>query len=175
MVQESVPSTQLPAVGCQSAPENHLPFALPVSQDWVLATRYWVLVCFSQMWGTFRLTAGLLSLVMLVPVCAPVALAGAAAPQAMHCPRHPAQSAMRCHQGLAKTPDSTDPSFRALDGCCQNHDCCRGLKTSERARPTSSPPYCLSFLIEPAPTAQPAALTPSDLFGNDSARAPPRS
>jgi len=131
------------------------------------------------MWGTFRWTAGLLSLVMLVPAFQPVALACAAGPpQAMHCVRHPAQPAMpamHCHHGMAKTPESADASFRALDGCCQNHDCCRGLKTSEWARPASSPPFRLSFLIEPAPATQPAVLRPSDLFARDSARAPPRS
>jgi hypothetical protein len=128
------------------------------------------------MWGTSRWTACLLSLVMLVPAFEPVALACAAGPQAMHCMRHSAQPempAMHCH-GVKKTPESADASFRALEGCCQNHDCCRSLKTSEWARPVSRPSPRLRFLVEPAPAAPPAALTPSDLVGHDSARAPPR-
>jgi hypothetical protein len=143
------------------------------NRNGVLATGNWLLVCFPQMWGTSRWTAGLLSLVMLVPALTPVALACAAAPQAMHCLRHPTQPAMHCHHGMAKTPESADASFHTLDGCCQNHDCCRGLKTLEWARPVSSPSCCLSFLIERAPASQTAVHTPSDLFGPDSARAPP--
>ncbi len=129
-----------------------------------------------------RWTAGLLLLVMLVPGLAPLALAGTAAPEAMHCMRRPlsgtapaAQPAMHCHEAMAQAPpeQSSEASFRSLDCCCQNHDCCRSVKTSEWAQPASVHFSFVSLLIESALGA-PAILRVSvDLTAPDSARAPP--
>jgi hypothetical protein len=120
---------------------------------------------------------------MLVPAVGPLALARAAAPQAMHCIRQPlreiqsAQPAMHCHHGMAQAPHSPSPqvSFNALESCCHNHDCCRGLKTSEWASPAFNRLPIISLLIEPALRTQAAARVSADLLGTDSARAPPAS
>jgi hypothetical protein len=129
-----------------------------------------------------RWTAGFLLLVMLVPGFTPLALARSAAPEAMHCMRQPlhgtmpaAEPAMPCHHGMVKTPKppSSEASLRALN-CCQNHDCCRTLKTSERARPAASQFSFVRLLIEPALSALFTNQRSVDL-PQDSARAPPRS
>lgn len=117
---------------------------------------------------------------MLLPVCGPLALARTSQPEAMHCMRKPVQSvqpAMHCHHGVAQTAAQETPekSFRALDACCQNHDCCRGLKTSEWARPASNLLSHVSLLIEPAPVAELAPNISAHPAGQDSTRAPPRS
>jgi hypothetical protein len=130
-----------------------------------------------------RWTARFLLLVMLVPAVGPLALARVGAPQAMHCIRQPlrtplsAQPGMQCHHGMALTPQPASPqeSFNSLDCCSGNHDCCRGLKTSEWASPASNQLLIISLLIEPALRAQAAAGVSPDLLGRDSARAPPRS
>jgi hypothetical protein len=117
---------------------------------------------------------------MLLPVCGPLALARADHPEAIHCMRQPVQSAeptMQCHHGMAQTParEGSEKSFRALNGCCQNHDCCRSLKTSEWARPASNLLSYVGLLIERALVPQFAARVSADLAGQDSTRAPPRS
>jgi hypothetical protein len=127
-----------------------------------------------------RWIARLLLLVMLVPAFGPLVLARADQPEAMHCMRKPAQSvppAMNCHHGMAQTPaqEALEKSFRALDGCCQNHDCCRGLKTSEWARPASIQLSDVSLLIGHAPVPSLAPRISDNLAGEDSARAPPPS
>jgi hypothetical protein len=116
---------------------------------------------------------------MLLPVCGPLALAHADQPEAMHCMRKPVQSAqpaMHCHHGMAQTPATEGPEkfFRALDGCCQNHDCCRSLTTSEWARPASNMLAYVGLRIEPAPPSQFAAHVSANPVGQDSTRAPPR-
>jgi hypothetical protein len=127
-----------------------------------------------------RWIARFLLLAMLLPAFGPLALARTGRPEAMHCMRKPVQSAqpaMQCHHGMVQTPAQKAPetSVRAFDCCCQNHDCCRGRKTSEWARPTSNLLSYISLLIEPAPASQLAAQRSSDLAGQDSTRAPPRS
>ena len=117
---------------------------------------------------------------MLLPAFGPLALARADRLAAMHCMRKPVQSvqpAMHCHHGMAQppAPESPEKSFRALDGCCQNHDCCRGLKTSGWARPASNLFSYASLLVERAPAPQLAARISADPAGQDSTRAPPRS
>jgi hypothetical protein len=147
----------------------------------------------SHMWGLSRLgraateitmhrwTATFLLLVMVVPAFGPLALAGTAAPQAMHCMRQPlgqtAQPPMHCHHGMGQSslPQTPEASFRALDCCCPNHDCCRGLKTSEWARPAASQFSTVSLLIEPALVAPAASRGSADRIAPDSARAPPLS
>jgi hypothetical protein len=133
------------------------------------------------MWGPFRWAARFLLLVMLAPAYEPLAMACAARPEAMHCMRQPvsaqvAQPAMPCHHAMAKSkapqPESSETSFQAVNSCCHEHCCC-GATTSEWAQPVSGPLSCLSLLIEPARLAQSAVLRSSDLFGHDSARAPP--
>jgi len=121
---------------------------------------------------------------MLFPAFGPLALARADQPGAMHCMRKPLQPgaqanqpAMHCHHAMAQSPapETPEKSFRSLDCCCQNHDCCRGLKTSEWARPASNLLSTVSLLIEPAPVAQLAPHSSADPTGQDCTRAPPRS
>ena len=131
-----------------------------------------------------RWTARFLLLAMLFPAFGPLALARADQPGAMHCMRKPLQPgaqanqpAMHCHHAMAQSPapETPEKSFRSLDCCCQNHDCCRGLKTSEWARPASNLLSTVSLLIEPAPVAQLAPHSSADPTGQDCTRAPPRS
>jgi hypothetical protein len=127
-----------------------------------------------------RWTARFLLLAMLLPVCGPLALARADHPEAVHCIRQPVQSAqpaMRCHHAMAQTPaeESSEESFRSLDCCCQNHDCCRSLKTSGWARPAGNLLSYVSLLTGRAPASQLAAHISADPTGQDSTRAPPRS
>lgn len=126
-------------------------------------------------------------LIMLVPAFGPLALARVAPMESMHCMRRPlataraGEPAMRCHEGLAKNGVAGDgragilepeASFRSLD-CCSNHDCCRSVKTSEWARPTSNLLSFLSLLVEPALSIQVASHILAGISGTDSARAPP--
>src|SRR5271165_359940 len=137
-----------------------------------------------------RWTARFLLLVTLVPVCGPLARARVAPPHAMHCMRMPvrresapqsSEPAMHCHHGMAKGEamaperETSQTSVRSLDCCCQNHDCCRGVKTSEWARPSSNLLSCLSLLIEAASAPRFVAHVSADPVGEDSTRAPPRS
>jgi hypothetical protein len=145
------------------------------------------------MWGAFRWTARFLLLVVLAPVYGPLAMACSARPAAMHCVRQPisgqpmsastsahaAQTAMPCHHGASqsKATQSESPEISFQDtndgNCCPNHCCC-GATTSEWAQPASSSVPFLNLLIEPAHLAQNAPLLSSDIYGHDSARAPPR-
>ena len=128
-----------------------------------------------------RWTARFLLLVMLVPAFGPLALARSAAPEAMHCMRQPvgqgSQPVMPCHHGMAAAPQTEFPatSFNAVRSCCEDHNCCRGLKTSEWARPAATLLRLCSLLIEAATQNQPVTRTSADVADNDSARAPPRS
>ena len=144
--------------------------------------------------ATSRWTASFLLLVMLVPAFGPFAMARLAPPDGMHCMRRPlsdapaAQPAMPCHhaaQEAKAAPNDAagnaapqisrrEASFRSVDCCCSNHDCCRGLKTSEWARPASNLLSVVRFPIEPAIPAQIALRVSAMLSGLDSARAPPR-
>jgi hypothetical protein len=134
----------------------------------------------------FRWTARFLLLVMFAPVFGPLAMARTSAPEAMHCMRQPAaarstqtaQAAMPCH-GMAMAtpsqPESSEPSFRPADNCCLDHNCCGCVTTSEWAQPVSGWLSFANLLIEPVRPAQSAVLPSSNISGNDSARAPPRS
>jgi hypothetical protein len=131
----------------------------------------------------FRWTARFLLLVMFAPVFGTLALARTSPPEAMHCMRqsaaaHPAQPAMPCHgkaMAAAPQPESSEAAFQATNACCLDHNCCGCVTASERAQPVSGLLSRLSLLIEPARSAQNAALPSSNISGNDSARAPPRS
>jgi len=136
-----------------------------------------------KMCRTSHWTARFLVLVMLVTAFGPLTMACAAQSEAMHCMRKPvsanaAPPAMPCHHGTARSkasqPENHETSFQAVDSCCQSHCCC-GATTSEWAQPASNLLSCLSLVIEPAYPIQSAALQSSDVFGRDSARAPPRS
>jgi len=143
-----------------------------------------------QMWGAYRCAAGFLVLVILVPAFGPLAMPCAALPQAMHCMRRPVSAqtasgqaaserpALPCHHTMAQPPpgESSEASYRAADdgNCCRNHCCC-GATTSEWARPASSLLSFISLTIEPALPAQRVTVQSSEIFGHDSARAPPRS
>ena len=147
-----------------------------------------------QMWGVSRWTARFLLLVMLVPAFGPLTMACVAQPEAMHCMRHPesasmsglsAQPEMPCHHAMAQSKppraesspvESSEASLQAGndDNCCQNHCCC-GATTSEWAQPASNLLSFLSLLIEPAQASRDSAAQSTDIFGHDSARAPPRS
>jgi hypothetical protein len=136
-----------------------------------------------------RWTAAFLALVMLASAFGPVGTAHAATPDGMHCMRRPlaatraAAPAMHCHesaQAPAPEPEqqsatsASEASVSSLD-CCANHECCRGLKTSDWARPASNPFSSVQLKIHPTVFAQTASRV-SDVFaGPDSARAPPRS
>jgi hypothetical protein len=111
-----------------------------------------------------------------------MAMAHAARPEAMHCMRQPmsahaVQPAMPCHHAMAQPPrsESSEASFQISnnDNCCQNHCCC-GATTSEWAQPVSNLLSFL-FLIEPTRPSPSAVFQSSDVSGQDSARAPPRS
>jgi hypothetical protein len=126
-----------------------------------------------------RWTANFLLLVMLVPGFAPLALARTAAPEAMHCLRvrqteQAAQPAMPCHHGMAEAspPPSTEASVGAFD-CCGDHDCCRGQKTSEWARPASIHFSFVSLVSESAVVVPVIIRASADVIAPDSARAPP--
>jgi hypothetical protein len=135
-----------------------------------------------------RWTAGILLLVMLVPAFGPLAMACAARPEAAHCKRqaistHVVQPEMPCHHAMASPvapqPESSEnlqvASFQAAsDDCCSDHCCC-GALTSEWARPVSNLLSFVSLLSEPAQRSQHTAPQSVELFGYDSARAPPRS
>jgi len=135
-----------------------------------------------------RWDAGFLVLVMLAPAFGPLTMACAARPEAMHCMRQPAsghraQPAMPCHRAMAQSkptqsessPIESEASLQAGDdgNCCQNHCCC-GATTSEWAQPASHLLSSLTLPIELARPAQSTVLHSSDIFGHDSARAPPR-
>jgi len=127
---------------------------------------------------------------MLAPAFGPMAQARATQPNAMHCMRQrvSARAAMPCHHEMAESnapqPESSqaesspgeasESSFRAVDNCCQNHDCCCRIANSEWARPASSLLSFFSPKIDPAPPSQRVLLQLKDVFAHDSARAPPR-
>jgi hypothetical protein len=72
--------------------------------------------------------------------------------------------------------ESSEESFHATndDNCCQNHCCC-GATTSEWAQAASSLLSVLSILIEPTCLSYNSEVQTADIFGHDSARAPPHS
>src|SRR6266853_1435468 len=148
----------------------------------------------SGMWGS-RWIARSLLVVMLSPAFGPMAQARATQPNAIHCMRQrvSARAAMPCHHTMAESnapqPESppaesspgeasageaSEVSFRAVDNCCQNHDCCCRIANSEWARPASSLLSVFSPQIDPAPPSQRVLLQLKDVFAHDSARAPPR-
>jgi len=104
-----------------------------------------------------RLIATILLVVVLVPSVGPTALAYAVQPGTAHCLRKPLQGAqaapaMPCHHGSAAStgPRSSETTFASLDSCCADHDCCRGLKTSEWARPVINPLFSHDLTIKDA-------------------------
>jgi hypothetical protein len=122
-----------------------------------------------------RWIARLLVLVIIAPAFGPLAMASAAQPQPAHCLRQPAKPVMQCHHGMAMVsePASSEASFRTLEQCCQNHDCCRSLASPQWAQPQSK-----LFSRQGSPTERAlswpdAQLTPLTPVDNDSARAPP--
>jgi len=143
-----------------------------------------------------RWTARFTLLVMLAPFVGPPALAGVDPMQGMHCMRRPladapaaspAEPPMHCHHAASqsaepensRTADSAlsavpEASFRSLDCCCSDHDCCRTVKTSEWARRASDYDSSIGLLIEPAASAPVTAHVSAVFAGPDSARAPPR-
>jgi hypothetical protein len=146
--------------------------------------------------ATSRATASLLLLVMFVPAIGPLAMAGLAPTEGMHCMRRrlldaaAAAPAMHCHQGAshaesASAQNSASPesaavpeaSFRSLDCCCNHCNygcCCRIPKISGWANPVTSHLSFVSPLVEltlPSPFTDRVSAV---LIGPDSARAPPR-
>jgi hypothetical protein len=134
-----------------------------------------------------RWTAKFLLLVMFATAFGPLAMAQAMQ-GSMHCMRKPvaartsgdvARPAMPCHgamaMAMASPPESSEKSFQASDdNCCQNRCCC-GATTSEWAHAAGSQQSFLGLLIESSRSAQNAILQSTDIFGQDSARPPPRS
>ena len=92
-------------------------------------------------------SARLLVLVMVVPAFGPLAMARISQQSGAHClrqpgSRQPAQSTMQCHRGMTMAADGADPqssetSVSAIDSCCPNHACCRGMATPQWAQPQS--------------------------------------
>src|ERR1700690_4177598 len=135
--------------------------------------------------ATHRWTASFLLLVMPVPAFGPFAMARLAPAEGMHCMRRPISSAPAgapatpCHhaaqeaiaaqndaaENVASQISQHEASFRSVDCCCSNHDCCRGLKTSEWARPASNLLSVVKFLSEPAIPAQIALRVSTLLSG----------
>jgi len=135
------------------------------------------------MWGS-RWAAAFLMFVMLVPVFGPLAMPCAALPVPTHCMRRPLsahtpQPSMPCHHAMAHSripqPESSPSAFQAANSCCHDHGCCCGATISEWAQPASNLLSLFRLLIEPAQPSQTAEVQSSDIFGCDSARAPPRS
>jgi hypothetical protein len=123
-----------------------------------------------------RWTAKLLLLVMHVPALVPVALAHSSQQISPHCARQTAKPAMQCHHEMAMPAQpSSEASFESLDNCCSTHDCCRGLKTSEWARPASNLFSSVNLRTENAPALPGEVLASSNFSKHDSARAPPAS
>ncbi|MBI3476540.1 MAG: hypothetical protein HY010_12475 [Acidobacteria bacterium] len=124
-----------------------------------------------------RWIARLLVLVMIVPAFGPLAMARASETMAPHCSRQPAQPVMQCHQGMAmpmsSAPSSPETSFQSVNSCCQNHDCCRGLATSQWAQAPSQ--QTIQHVLPTSETQRIsiALLTFSNISDSDSARAPP--
>ena len=167
-------------------------FSVPRAQfselrmGWQLRTDF--LVCCPEMWGTSRWIARLLVVVTLVSSVGPLTMACAFQGQAMQCARHAmsgnvtahgTEAEMPCHHAMAHRKaaesEAAETALRASDSdCCQNHCCC-GATTSEWAQPAANPFSTLSLLIEAARPSQSTVLRSSDIPGQDSARAPPRS
>ena len=128
-----------------------------------------------------RWIATILLVVVLTPSCGPMALAYSAQPGAMHCLRKPLQDSaatqptMQCHHGAASQQPSSETYLASLDSCCGNHDCCRGLKTSEWARPTFNPLSPSNPAKKVVRPAQSVARISADVADKESARAPPHS
>jgi hypothetical protein len=126
--------------------------------------------------------ARILLVVISLPAFGPLALA-AQSHEGMHCVRKPLDSsvatrpAAHCHHdmtGADSAQSASQVSFRALDSCCPNHDCCREAVTSEWAPPVAPHVPSLSLLVESA-SALRSEVGPSFLFaGPDYARGPPR-
>ncbi len=142
---------------------------------------------------TYRMTAGVLLLVMLVPAFGPFAMASLAPAEGIHCMRRQLRYARaaarptRCHvAGHGHVPQdsesqnsstSTEASLRSLDCCCNhcNYNCCCRLpKISEWAQPVTFQLSSVSLLIELASPVPFTDRVSPILIGPDSARAPPR-
>jgi hypothetical protein len=127
-----------------------------------------------------RWTAKFLLLVMLIPSMLPFAFSRTQELDAPHCARQMAKAPIPCH-GMAmpeeppsaRQPSSSETSFHAADNCCANHDCCRGLKTSEWARLAATPGSTVHFQVEHSASTHTAAFASTGAFHLDSARAPP--
>jgi hypothetical protein len=180
MVQESVASTQLPTWRCQPGAGNRVVATAMLSAIRCGICRVGSPGPRSTAKSMHRWTATFLLLAMLFPAFGPLALAQAAQPEAMHCIRRPArfvQPAMHCHHAMAESAaqEVSEKSLRSLDGCCQNHDCCRCLRTSEWVCPASNLLVNVSLLIESAPAARFVVQISPASTGQNSTRAPPRS
>ena len=112
-----------------------------------------------------RLTARFLLLFALIGTFLPTALQASVAPPRACCLR----MAHHCHESSGT--GSQEPVFR--DASCCDHNCCRGVATSQCATPEQ--PAAASFSIQiagsisPTLTASPTALR----FTSNSTRAPP--
>lgn len=138
-----------------------------------------------EMWGA-RWVARSLLLVMLATAFGPLAMASAPM-SAAHCERrrvsehaasHNSGSVMPCHSAMAASEsesasiEPSEDSFHAVDGCCQNHDCCCA-SCSDGAKPVSGSLSLLRLVIEVRETAPRISFQSSDFAGRVSARAPP--
>ena len=139
-----------------------------------------------------RWTAGILSLVMVASVFAPIALAQSMKSSGMHCQRRKnvAPDQTPCHGSMANGAMSEDamveesspgvssneadgPSLRSSDECCGNHDCCCRMGSSERERVLPESLSTVAFVFDGNPPASNLLLALRVIFERDSARAPP--
>jgi hypothetical protein len=134
-----------------------------------------------------RWTAGILSLVMLASVFAPMALAQSMQSRGMHCLRRKniAPDKMPCHGAMEKeamandapsaasSNDNDEPSLQAAVECCGNHDCCCRIATSERERILPVPLSSIALACNLSTPSHYFLLDLRVASERDSARAPP--
>jgi len=112
-----------------------------------------------------RLTARLLLLFALAGMFVPLALAATAAPHAC-CIR---KSAHQCHGAAAS--ESEQLAIRGASSC--NHDCCRGVSTSQWAYPQPSQSAISAQNVGVREADSQATVPAAQLLSSQSTRAPP--
>lgn len=77
-------------------------------------------------------------------------------------------------EGASSEADPNEVSLRAVNSCCQDHNCCCCAVTSEWAEPASRLLSSVIFQIELAHSLPSLVYRSTLVSGLDSARAPPR-
>ena len=113
-----------------------------------------------------RLTAKFLLLFALVGTFLPLASAATAAPPHACCIR---KAAHQCHGSLG---DASERHVRSTS-CC-NHDCCRGVRTSQSAHPPTSLLSLFARNIGARVIDLDVETPATELLASQSSRAPPQ-